>query len=119
MTTTITDGTSVITPDLVLGYETDNDATNIFHEILGRADYDVSVAPDRLRSGELLLFFEAEADAKSAREFHLAAVRFTLATDDLTLMDMTYVRRGGMRLALDSETRTRWTLTVGYQEVTA
>jgi hypothetical protein len=114
---TITDGTTVITPELVLGYETTQASRNIVHEVLGRPDPDVTLAPAGTRSGTLSLFFLTEADAEAARVLHTAASTFTLTDADRPAMGMVYVTAGAITVTLDDQTRERWTVAVEYREV--
>lgn len=115
--TTLSNGTVTITPTLVTGYEAPSESRNVAHVIIGRAGDDVSLQPDSLRNGSLELLFVSKADAWAAREMHAAAGVFTLADDDIPEIGMRYVRDGSMTLALESETRELWLLTVGYREV--
>lgn len=118
MGATITDGTTTITPLLVLGYQTNQTGRNVLHDILGRADFDVSLRTAGLRSGTLNLLFGTEADAQAARVFHAAAARFTYTDTDVPSAGMVYVLDAAqMTLELDPDTQRKWTLAVPYQEV--
>lgn len=115
---TITDGTTTIAPELVLGYETSQAGRNTFHDILDRAEPDVSIAPAGLRSGSLTLFFLTADDAEACRQMHSRPAVFTYTPDDNPTTAMSYVLDdGGVRTALDDQTRRRWTVTVSYREV--
>lgn len=115
---TITDGTTVITPDLVLGYEAAQDGRSVFHDVIGRSDPDVTLRELATRSGSLDLFFLTRADADAARTFHAAAKVFTYNAIDNPSTSMDYVvAEGGVRIKLDDATRARWVLTVAYREV--
>lgn len=117
---TISDGTTTITPDLVLGYSTQQAGRNVIHDILGRGDPDVSLAPAASRAGTLNLFFLTEADAEQCRQLHAQAAVFTYTADDNTTTSMRYVvDQGGIGPALDDQTRRRWTVSVAYREVIA
>jgi len=114
MTTTITAGAVVITPDLVLGYESETDSTNIAHRILGRADPDYTLGDDTPRTGTLELFFLEKAPAWAAQEAHRTAGLFELTDTDYPEIGMTYIRIGRMSMTLNND---RWVVSVGYQEV--
>jgi hypothetical protein len=114
---TITNGTTTITPQLIQGYETTTQSTNITHTILGRSDPDYSLGADTPRSGSLSLFFLTRAEAWAAHQLHTAAGVFTLTDADLPEINMRYIRAGSMGLTLDSDTLTRWVLDLEYVEV--
>lgn len=116
MTTTLTRGDHVVTPDLVLNYESSAESSNKFHLIIG-GTLDVSLGNDLPRSGRLELFFLTFDDAEQARQLHSAPGVWTLADTDWPGLGMSYVRRGAMEHILEDETRNRWLLTIGYQEV--
>jgi hypothetical protein len=116
---TISNGSATITPTLILGYESDAESNNVVHKIIGRADPDVSLAPDSPRSGTLELFFESYADAWEARGLHAAPAVWTLTDPDVPAVNMSYVRDGSMTISLDPDSRELWTLSVGYQEVSS
>jgi len=115
---TISDGATTITPELVLGYDTAQEGRNIFHDVLGRADPDVSLRVAGTRAGTLTLFFPTEAAANAARTLHAGAKVFTYTATDNATTSMRYVvDNAGIRVQLDPETRRRWTVAVAYREV--
>lgn len=119
MTTLITvnDGTATTTsPALVLGYDTSRESLNIVHDIIG-GGIAVTLIRPRPRQGTLELFYTTEAGAFAALSLHSRESTFTLSDTDRPAVSMTYVADGSMSLSLDTETRTRWVLSVGYQEV--
>lgn len=114
---TVNDGTtSSISPALVLGYQTARESQNIVHDLIG-GGIAVTLVRPRPRSGRLELFFLTEADGFAALTKHGLETTFTLSDTDRPAVAMTYVTEGAIDLALDDEGRTRWVLTVGYQEV--
>lgn len=115
--TSISNGTTTIVPDLILGYDVSTESNNILHRIIGRTSPDVSLRADSLRTGELRLFFQNRTSAFAARTLHTAASVFTLVDAGMPELNMTYVRRGAMTITLDPETRQRWILTIGFDEV--
>jgi hypothetical protein len=118
MATTISDGTTTIAPELVLGYETSQAGGNLIHAVLGRRDPDVTLREAGLRAGTLQLFFLTEVEAEACRVLHSAAAVFAYTADDNTTTSMNYVvDPGGISTKLDDSTRRRWVVSVGYQEV--
>lgn len=116
MTTTITDGTTIITPTVVDGYRAVRPIRNIIHEIPGRAEPDVTLRPPLLRQGTLRLLFTTEEDAHGAAELHnTSTATFTLASTDLTTIGMTYVPASGeIRVGKESG---YWSVEIPYQEI--
>lgn len=107
---------AVITPDLVLGYETARSSRNIVHQIIG-GGIAVSVIAPNPRSGVLSLFFSSETSAFAALNQHATETTFSLVSTDRTPINMTYVVDGDVSLALEDGTRNLWIVDVGYQEV--
>lgn len=117
MTTTITDGTTTITPDLVLGWSSDSSTANISHKLAVSRSISVTLVGDGKRTGSMKLFFWTAADCAAARSFFSTASVFTLASGDITQIGMHFVRAGTMSDSLNDATLSGWTLTVGFQEV--
>ncbi|MCM3778991.1 hypothetical protein [Microbacterium hydrocarbonoxydans] len=114
---TVNDGTTgSISPALVLGYQTARESQNIVHDLIGGGIAVTLIAP-RPRSGRLELFFLTEADGFGALTKHGLETTFTLSDTDRPSVGMTYVTDGSLDLALDDQGRSRWVLSVGYQEV--
>lgn len=118
MATTISDGTTTIHPEQVLGYESARPGGNLVHTILD-GSIAVSLRPAGLRTGTLELLFPLEADAAAAEELHRTAASFTLTEPDRPTIAMSYVLADGGELgrALDDETRDHWVVSVDFQEV--
>lgn len=119
MATTFTDGTTILYPTVVDGWDASRRARNIIHDVLGRADPDVTLRPAGLRSGKLRLVFADEADAMQASNMHAQAATFQLVSTDRDHINMTYVATDEVRLTLDDATRDAWVVEVGYQEVSS
>lgn len=118
MAASITDGTTTIHPDLVLGYRSTRQAGSTVHEILD-GSIAVSLRQAGLRAGKLALFFVTETDAAAAEQLHTVAARFTLTEPDRTTIGMQYAVVGEISRELDKDTRDRWVVEIGFQEVTA
>lgn len=119
MTTTITAGETVITPTLVLGWETESESRNIIHDILGSPNPDITHRPAGLRAGTLRLLFAEEEDAAEAFTLHRTVTLFQLVSTDRDELDMDYVTNGRIRVLLDDETRDMWVVEVDYREVSS
>ncbi len=117
MTTIITDATSTVTPDLVLEYNTERESRNVLHNVIGKAEPDVSLELDGLRFGTLHLFFEAREDAWTAYEALGAIGTWELTDTDYPQIGMNFVRTRAMKMGLDPVSRRRWIIEMDYQEV--
>lgn len=117
MSTTISDGTTTITPELVLGYEVAQESRNIIHTILGRATPDVTLRFTTLRVGTLQMLFKTATEAEEARQLHINPIVFTLESTEIPEADMSYVVSGSISTVLEDETRKLWTVSVDFQEV--
>jgi len=119
MTTTISDGTTTLTPQLQIGYVVSRRSRNVVHRILNSQAPAVSLRPGALRSGRHSLLFTDEATA-------LAAVAMLASDRELTLEDterpdvvnMTFVvpSGGDVQLELDSVTRRNWVVQFDFEE---
>lgn len=119
MTTTITDGVTTITPILTLGYTSTREARNILHDIIGSAGYDVTLRAAGHRAGRLAFLVSTLTDALALEAMHAQPVTLHLEDDEHPGLNMTYVTVGAIEVALDEESRARWVVTSGFQEVTS
>jgi hypothetical protein len=116
--TTITSGATIITPDIVDGYDSAREAQTILHRVIGRADPDVTLRAAGTRSGTLSLVFGVEAEAYAAEQALAAPDVWTLTDPDRLTIGMVFVVAGGtLDRALVNETRDGWTLSVPFVEV--
>lgn len=118
MANTITDGTTVITPELILGWDASQSSRNIVHEIIGKASPDVTLKAAGLRTGTLELLFISAADALTARTMLAQALPFLIESDEAFLDNFRFVVAGTISSALEDTTRNLWTISVDFQEVT-
>lgn len=117
--TTITNGTDVISPDLVLGYKSSRTARTVIHDILDRSDPDVSLRAAASRSGTLELLFADETAATNAETLHTGISVWSILDPDRASVAMSYVvADGDIERELDDETRNAWVVRVPYREVT-
>ena len=119
----ITSGAVVISPSLILGYESEREAGTLVHPILGSSDDEITLRPARRRTGTLRLAFldeRSESDSLDAETALSQGAVFTLTSDDRTTIAMQFVvpSTGRVVRRLDDETRLDWTVTVDFQEVT-
>lgn len=119
MATTITTGSTTITPLLVTGWQASQESRNIVHTIIGRSSPDVTLKTANMRTGTLEMLFGTAADADEARTLHVEAAVFTLTSSELSQVNMAYVVAGSISSILEDETRRLWTISVDFQEVDA
>jgi hypothetical protein len=117
MTTTITDSISSFSPDLVMEYSTEKQSRNVIHNVIGKAEPDVTLELDGLRIGTLRLFFESKENAWVAYEALGQVATWELTDTDTPEINMNFVREGRMTMTLDSVSRRRWIIEMDYQEV--
>lgn len=89
------------------------------HDLIG-GGIDVTHRPPRPRAGEFRLLYADEASAAAAADLHARAQVFTLTWPERPTFQMQYVvpDSGGIRVTFDEATRIKWTVTIGWQEVT-
>lgn len=107
------------TPVLVTGYDSVRASTNVFQDVLGRSNPDVSLSPAGLRSGTLTCLFASEVEAYECERMHIGTAVLTFNDSDLQTVGMDYVLGGSIRRQLDPESRLYWTVAIDYQEVRA
>lgn len=118
MAETISDGTTTLEVDLVLGATTTQAGRSILHDVIGRQDPDVTLRAAATRAGTLKLFFLEESDAEACRIMHAGASVFTYASDAVPSASMNYVvDEDGIEKAIDEDQLLRWTVNVGFREV--
>lgn len=119
MATVITHTAGTITPEQVNGFEAAREARTIVHNIIGRADPDITLRPVGLRTGTLTLVFATGAAAKSAEAALAFPQVLALSDPDVPEVAMSFVVAGGdLAPKLDLDTQTVWLLDVPFQEVT-
>ena len=109
--------TGSITPDLILGFDTNRVVDTRIHFIIGTENPDVTVSPARLQSGQLELFFKTEAQAISAMSLLAIPGQWSVTDPEIPSMSFKFVVVTNIRRSLDRPTRTRWVVTFDYQEV--
>lgn len=119
MTSTITHGSGVITPRVIEGYEANREARTVVHDILNRANPDVTLRAPGLRRGSLKCVFATEAEAVAAFGVLGVPQILVLADDTVPSVGMSFVvAEGDLAVMLDPETRVVWVVVVPFIEVT-
>jgi hypothetical protein len=116
MTATITGYGDTIQPDLVLEYSTARDSRNVYHDVVGKSEQDVSLEVDGKRYGTLKLFFSARADAVDAFAALAQGVPYEFADTDIPQVGMRFARDGSMTLRLTDD-RNHWIVDMDYREI--
>jgi hypothetical protein len=116
--TTLSDGTTTVTPILVDGYTSTRESGNVVHTIISSVSPEVTLRAARLRTGTLRLLFATQAEALVGEALHALPVVLVLADPDVSGINMSYVAHGNIEVSLDDATRTAWIVSVDFQEVT-
>ena len=107
-----------VVPAIMDGFSSTAKSKNVVHDVIGRADPDVSILPGGYRTGTLKLVFADESQSRICERLHLyASAPLTITDDDLSTAAMTYVVSGSVARALDEDSRTAWVVSVDFQEV--
>lgn len=104
-------------PDLVMGYQTTWESSNIFHDVIGAERPTVTLRPAALRTGTLALFYDDETAAWRGAQMHRQLDTFVYTDTERPAHSMTYAVDGRVQLELDSATLSVWFVTVPYREV--
>ena len=117
MANTITDGTTVVTPQLITGWEAGQESRNVIHTVIGKAAPDVTLKAAGLRNGTLELLFLTASEATTARTMLTQALPFVIESDEAFLDNFRFVASGSISSVLEDTTRSMWTISVDFQEV--
>jgi hypothetical protein len=120
LSSSISNGTSTVTPSAIVGYQSTRATQNVLHAVIGRGDVDVSFNPTGLRTGTLTMLYSTLALALAAEVFYSATGgKFVLTDGDFGgALTMTHVPFGNIVVAyLDDTAGQGWTLAVDFQEV--
>lgn len=116
---TLTKGTTVHTPDLLLLYQTEQRGRNI-NDILLDGTVSVQIRPAGPRSGRLqALFIAGEAAATALAADIASGALIALADEDRSSIEMNFILPGDgtVRVELDDNTREDFIVTWDFQEV--
>lgn len=117
MTNIITGTGGSHVPDLIDGYRSTRTSRNVLHTLAGSQEPAITLRPAGLRRGSLTALFSVQAEALALEADLAAGQTLTFDTDELTDVDMTFVLDGSLVVELDRDTRSRWTVTFDFQEV--
>lgn len=117
MATTISNGTTSVTPTLVIEYAHRRPARSIVHDVIGSAVPDVTLRPAGTRSGTLRAVLTDPADVTALDAMLAAASVLTVTSTDEPRLDglRHVVADDDVEVILDG-TRT-WVVSWGYREV--
>ena len=118
MATTITTGSTVITPEIITAWDVSQETRNVIHDIIGRQDPDVTLQAAATRTGTLEMVFTSATDANTAREAFVNGTTFLIESDLTWLDGLTVVMNGNISTALEDVTRNLWTISADFVEVT-
>jgi hypothetical protein len=115
-TLTANNGLIVITPELVLGWDSARAGRNVIHSVLDRAEPNVTLRPADLKAGTLALFFTTYDAAADCEDKHTIPLvwHFDMGLDG-PYGD--YVVDGDIQLASEGDDHRRWVVRVGFHEV--
>lgn len=119
MSTTITDGTTSVTPLLVTDYEHRREARTIVHEPIGRPDPDITLRPASTRSGTLRAVLTASADVTALDALLARATVLTATSTDEPRLDGLRFVVAGDDTRVRLEGTSSWVVEWGYREVVA
>jgi hypothetical protein len=115
---TISDGTTTLTPDLVIDYAYQRPARTLVHQSIDGNALDVTLRDVGLRTGTLNLFCVDRVLAAQLEALHEEPVVLTLdADDDDVLASMRYVVTGGSLTVTWNADYDKWVVAVPYQEI--
>jgi len=116
MTATITGSGDTIQPDLVMDYSTARDSRNVYHDVVGKPEQDVSLEVDGKRYGTLKLFFSSRSDAVDAFAALALGLPYEFADSEIPQVGMRFARDGRMVLELTDDRR-HWIVDMEYREI--
>lgn len=119
MTTTISNGTTALTPQLVDGYEAARESGNLVHSIIGSTEPAITLRPANMRSGELRIVVGSDRALALQFEALLAGGTVCALADTDVDVAMSFVVTDSISTELDDETRAVWIVVCGFQEVAA
>lgn len=112
-----TQGSDTYTPDAVEVFMTERESRNIVHNVIGRANPDITLRPAGLRTGTLSVVFRDELDALAFDDAHAVGAVFTYDSGSRPTLSMTYVPVGRLTRELDPSSLAFWRVTFDFQEV--
>jgi hypothetical protein len=117
VSTSIDNGTTRITPTLVLGYSSSRQTRNVFHTVVGRVEPDITLNPPANRDGTMRFLFATEAESAACEAMLSALAPVTLTSSERPTINMRFVLSGPLTRTLDPEGRRLWTVEFVWTEV--
>lgn len=116
MTTTIGNGTTTLTPEVVTGFRAKFENRNVVHQIIDGPD-DVSLVPPGPRTGRAVAVFSSREDAWALAAMFAAPAVYTYTDSLAPDLDMSFVLDDDTELEL-SRSRSSWRVSFGFRQVT-
>lgn len=116
MSTTITNGTTVLQPLLWMEYRSTREANTIVHQLHGGGTA-ITVAPHAPREVAVALLFDDEAAAAACEAMHARPGVIQITEDGRPTHSMQYVVTGPVERVLDTETARAWIVSARVTEV--
>lgn len=105
------------TPVIVDGFAPQAESGNVVHKMIAPGQIAVTLVGDLPRTGTLTLVYDNDIDAEAAREMLGRPTSFLFEDVARPVVNMEFVRAGGITPALHNEARDIWVFEVGFQEV--
>lgn len=116
--TTISDGTTTLTPVLWMDYESTRQAGTRTHTLVS-GKQSITLAPAGPRRVRVALLFDDEAASIACETMHAGTSVITITEDGRPTHSMQYVVMGDIRRELDKETAAVWIVSAEVQEIGA
>jgi hypothetical protein len=116
MTISLTQGATILYPEIVTGYDTTRKSSSTLHKVIGRGDPDVTLGSISTRSGTLEIWCSSYLVALDVEGLHTRTGVVVLADTLAPGKDMSYVVDGEVRVSPEMGT-SRWLVSIAYAEV--
>lgn len=117
MATTISDGTTSLSPLLITGWQSTRKSGNVLHDIVGASTVEATLREAGLRAGTLTLLCATLDAALAIEALASQAKDLSLDDDDHPALAMDFVAAGSIVVQIDEDTRELWTVAIDFQEI--
>lgn len=117
MTTTVTDGITIITPLMVLGWKSERQAGTVVHAVIGSPDVSATLRPAGSRQGTLGFLFDNLAQALALEAMLSLPSVFQLIETSAPALGMRFVATGAIGVSLEEDTRQCWITSCQFRQV--
>lgn len=117
MTSSFTDGTTAVLPELVDGWSSTRTARTVIQPVIG-GGVDAWMQPASPRNGSLTAVFSSLDDAVALETLLAAGTAITFSDSDHPTLSMTFAPTDDITVN-QSDGRSAWLVRFGFQEVTA